>query len=324
MTVTASARLLDLLVLLQVRRDWPGADLAERLGITERTVRRDVDRLRQLGYVVDAAPGVGGGYRLGHGTGVPPLLLTSDEAVALAVALRSLASGGLDGLEEAAVGALLKLEQTLPSALRHRVDVVQRTVLSLTGPGPVTDVAVLLAVAATARESRQLRVGYVSHGGRPSTRLVEPHRVVRAGDRWYLLAWDVDRGDWRTFRLDRLTPHLPPGRRFPPREMADADVVARVGQGITTRPYRYRVRLTAFAPAAVVGEVVSSKRGRIRPLDAGRCEVTGGGDDLDQMAGWIARLGIDVEVHEPPELHGPLTALAARLDRAAAGLRPGG
>ena len=322
MTVGASARLLQLLALLQTRPDWSGTDLAKRLGITERTVRRDVERLRRLGYVVDAVPGVGGGYRLGHGTGVPPLLLDPDEAVALAVALRGSASGGLAGLEEAAIGALVKLEQSLPSPLRHRVEAISRTVLSLTGPGPVTDVAVLLAVASATRGFQQLRIDYVGHGGRASSRWVEPHRLVRAEDRWYLLAWDVGRADWRTFRLDRLTPRLPYGRRFTPRPLPDADVAARVGQGITTRPYRYRVRLTAFAPAAVVGEVVGLRRGQVRPLDAERCEVTGGGDDLGQMAAWVAGLGVDVLVHEPPELHDHLTTLAARLERAAAGLRP--
>lgn len=318
--LSTSTRLLQLLTVLQARRDWPGPELAERLDVTDRTLRRDIDRIRQLGYTIEATPGVGGGYHLGHGTGLPPLLLDGDEAVAVALALRSVAVDGLVGVEQAAVGALVKLEQTLPAALRRRVALLQQTVSDLTGPGPSLDVGVLLAVATAVRDRQQLRAEYADHSGSHSRRLLEPHRVVRSGDRWYLLAWDADRADWRTFRLDRLTPRTPLGRRFDPRPLPPEAAADRVSRGITDSPYRYHLRLTAVGSAATVGERVTPARGRVRAVDEQHCEVTGGGDDLELMALWVARLGLDVVVHEPPELLPHLEDLAIRLQQAASGL----
>lgn len=229
-------RLLRLLSLLQARRDWSGAQLCERLGVTPRTVRRDVDRLRQLGYPVDANPGPGGGYRLGAGAVLPPLLLDDEEAVAVAVGLRSATMSGLAGIEETAVQALAKLEQLLPARLRHRVQSVQSVIVPMPGTGPTVDVDVLLAVASSVRDHQQLRADYRRHDGTQSRRVLEPHRIVHSGRRWYVVAWDAERADWRTFRLDRLSPRIPTGPRFTPREPPEPDLAAYTSRGISTGP----------------------------------------------------------------------------------------
>ena len=199
-----SVRLLRLLTLLQVRRDWSGADLAQRLGVTTRTVRNDVERLRILGYEVRSRTGIAGGYRLAAGSALPPLLLDDDEAVAVALGLRAAAAGSVTGIEETSLRALAKLERTLPARLRHRLDALRQATVSAAGGGPTVDAETLTAVAAACRDHEQLRFDYPGHDGSVSPRRVEPHRLVYTGRRWYLLAWDRDREDWRTFRADRI------------------------------------------------------------------------------------------------------------------------
>ncbi len=306
-----------MLSLLQTHRDWSGLNLAGRLRVTERTVRRDIDRLRQLGYPVDARPGTGGGYRLGTGAVLPPLLLDDDEAVAVAVGLRSATLSGLAGIEETAVRALAKLELMLPPRLRHRVQTLQSTVVAMIGPGPQTDVDVLLAVASAVRDHQQLRADYRRHDGTTSRRVLEPHRIVASGRRWYLVAWDVDRADWRTFRLDRLAPRTPTGPRFAPRDAPDPDIAAYTSRGITTDAYRYRCRVTVQAPAHVVADHIGPTIGVITALDASRCELVAGSNSLDELALYIGLIGEEVTVHEPPELLDHIAALGARLVRAA-------
>lgn len=214
-----SARLLRLLSLLQAHREWSGADLADRLGVTARTVRRDVDRLRELGYPVHASPGTGGGYQLGAGAALPPLLLDDEEAVAVAVVLRTAAGGGLEGIEETSVRALAKLEQVLPDRLRRRVEAFTSFTVPMLGGrgGPTVGADVLTELAFACRDRERVRFDYRDHQGREGRRTVEPHRLVFTERRWYLVAWDVDRRDWRTFRADRLTPRPPHGPRFEPR-----------------------------------------------------------------------------------------------------------
>lgn len=216
--VDTSARLLRLLSLLQAHREWSGSDLADRLGVTARTVRRDVDRLRELGYPVNASPGTGGGYRLGAGAELPPLLLDDDEAVAVAVGLRTAAGNGVEGIGESSVRALAKLEQVLPSRLRRRIGALNAfTVPMLRGAGTSTvEPEVLTELANVCRDTRQLRFDYRAHDGSASRRTVEPHRLVCTEHRWYLVARDIARDDWRTFRADRITPVLPYGPRFTP------------------------------------------------------------------------------------------------------------
>src|SRR5689334_21852396 len=201
-----SGRLLRLLSLLQSRRDWTGTEIADRLGVTTRTVRNDVERLRELGYPVGARPGVAGGYRLGSGGTLPPLLLDDEEAVAVAVGLRTAASGSIAGIEEISVRALAKLQQVLPTRLRHRVSAFQGYALAGTVRGPRVDPDVLTLIAGACRDHERLRFDYRTHAGATGRRLVEPYRLVLERQRWYLVAWDRDREAWRTFRVDRIEP----------------------------------------------------------------------------------------------------------------------
>lgn len=314
-----SARLLRLLSLLQTQRDWSGAELAGRLEVTGRTLRRDVDRLRSLGYPVEARPGTGGGYRLGVGAALPPLLLDDDEAVAVAVGLRAAAMSGLGGMEETAVRALAKLEQVLPSRLRHRVADVHAALVPMRGTGPTADVDVLLAVAAAVRDRTVLRADYSRHDGTHARRVLEPLRVVMSGRRWYLVAWDVDRDGWRTFRLDRLTPRVPTGPRFEPRPPPAEDLAAYVSRGISTHVYRYRCRVTVHAPAAVVADHFGPTIATVTPLESGACELVAGTNDLTELVGWLTLVGADISVHEPDELRHAMSEVAARLTRSAAG-----
>ncbi|GAA2494443.1 WYL domain-containing protein [Streptomyces thermolineatus] len=311
-----SARLLKLLSLLQTRRDWPGPELAGRLKVDVRTVRRDIDKLRSLGYPVHATPGTAGGYRLGAGAALPPLLLDDEEAVAVAIGLRTAAGSAVSGIEETSVRALAKLEQVLPSRLRHRVNALQSVTVPLTGHGPTVDPQTLTAVAGACRAHERLRFDYRSHDGTAGRRTVEPHRLVAAGRRWYLLAWDTDREDWRTFRVDRLTPRLPTGPRFTPRTPPE-DAAAHVARGITTAAYRYRARFTVHAPAEHVSRYVTPNSAVVEPVDEHSCTVHTGADSLDGLALYASLFGADFEVHEPQELRDRLAVLADRLSRAA-------
>ncbi len=312
-----SARLLKLLSLLQARRFWTGEELAEALGVTERSVRRDVDRLRTLGYPVHATAGTGGGYRLGAGKDLPPLPLDDEEAVAVAVGLRAAATGSVTGLEEAAVRALVKLEQVLPKRLRHRVQALQAVSVRLQDAGPTVDAEVLATVANACRDEQSLRFGYEAHKGAPSERLVEPYRLVHTSSRWYLLAFDRNRGGWRTFRVDRIRGAPTPGPRFTPRPLPSDDVAAYVTQSVSTDAYRYQARVTIHAPAEEVSKRLSALGGRIVPLDDGRCEVHAGAHQLEGLAFHFGYLGFEFDVAEPPELVEHLRILAERLARAA-------
>ncbi|MFG2101223.1 helix-turn-helix transcriptional regulator [Micromonospora echinaurantiaca] len=315
-----SGRLLRLLSLLQNRRDWSGAALAERLGVTVRTVRRDMDRLRGLGYPVHATPGVAGGYRLGVGAALPPLLLDDDEAVAVAVGLRTAAGGTVTGIEETSVRALAKLEQMLPPRLRHRVGALDAMTVPLTGAGPTVPSEVLTAVALACRDHQRLRFDYRSRGGEPGVRTVEPHRLVHTGRRWYLVAWDVERADWRTFRVDRMTPRIPTGPRFTPRE-PPADVARYASQGIATDAYRYRGQFLLRVPLAEAAAVITPTSGVLEPVDAHSCRLRTGGNNLRTMIVWVAVLGFEFEVLDPPELVAHAAEVGARLTRAAAARR---
>ncbi|MCY1082160.1 helix-turn-helix transcriptional regulator [Archangium lansingense] len=315
--VQTSARLLKVLSLLQSRRFWAGGDLARELGVTERSVRRDVDRLRTLGYPVHAAAGVGGGYQLGAGKELPPLPLEDDEAVAVAIGLRVAATGPVKGLEEAAVRALGKLEQVLPKRLRRRVNALQAVSVRLGDPVPKVDAEVLAVIASACRDSELLRFDYSSRGGTASARSVEPYRLVHTSYRWYLLAYDLEREGWRTFRVDRIGPGPRTGRSFKARPLPSEDVAAYVSQAVSTDAYRFRARVTVHAPAREVSERLSGVAGRIEELDAERCLVHAGGDSLESLAFYFGWLGFEFEVHEPRELIEHLRRLSERLSRAA-------
>jgi predicted DNA-binding transcriptional regulator YafY len=310
-----SARLLRLLSLLQARVEWTGADLAARLQVTPRTLRRDVQKLRGLGYPVHAAPGVAGGYRLGAGAALPPLLLDDDEAVAVALSLRTAASHAVSGVGEASVRALAKLEQVLPSRLRQRAAAIGQATVPLTGPGPVVDAGVLTTIAAACRGTERLEFGYrPGRDGEQATRRVEPHRLVQAGYRWYLVARDIDRDDWRTFRADRIDAPRLTGVRFVPADPPDA--AAFVARSVTTAPYRYQARVLVHARAAVVAEVVPPTTGVVEPQSDGSCLLTLGSNSLDALAFHLANLGYDLTVLDPPELIAHFRALATRFSRA--------
>ena len=249
-----SARLLRLLSLLQARRDWTGPELAARLGVSPRTLRRDMDKLRSLGYPVDATPGTAGGYRLGAGAMLPPLLLDDEEAVAVAIGLRTAAGGTITGIEEASVRALVKLEQVLPGRLRHRVSALHSVTVPLPGAGPPVDPVVLTVIATAARDRLRIGFRYTSHDGTQGGRAAEPHQLVHTGRRWYLLAWDLARGDWRTFRADRITSPQITGPRFTPRDPPGGDPAAYVSRSVSTTPYRYQARIRLHVPASAVAE----------------------------------------------------------------------
>jgi predicted DNA-binding transcriptional regulator YafY len=315
-----SARLLRLLSLLQARPGWSGPELAERLGVTSRTVRNDVERLRGLGYPVHASPGVGGGYRLGAGAALPPLLLDDDEAVAVAVGLRTAANGGVTGIQETSVRALAKLEQVLPSRLRHRVRAVQAATVEVPAVGPTVDAEVLTAIAGACRDHQRLRFDYRDHDGSTSVRTVEPHRLVHDRGRWYLVAWDVDRGDWRTFRADRITPRIPTGPRFVPRDPPGGDVATYLLRGVGSATWRYRARVTVHAPAALVAARVPPAV-LVAAVDDRTCTADVGSDTPHMLAVYLGMLDADFEVHDPPELVEQLATLADRYRRAIS--RPG-
>ena len=311
-----SARLLSLLSMLQARRDWTGPELAERLEVGVRTVRRDVDRLRRLGYPVQATPGVAGGYRLGAGASLPPLLLDEEEAVAVAVGLRTAVSGGVAGIEETSVRALAKLEQVLPSRLRRRVNAVGSATVPYPRSGPVVDPEALAVIATACRDHERLRFKYRSHEAKLSRRLVEPHRLVHTGRRWYLVAWDADREDWRTFRVDRIEPPVSADRRFAPRHPPAKDIAAYVSRAVSSARDRYQARVILHAPLAEIAERVPHAAGTLEAIDEHTCLLLTGSDWLGGLAVYVADIGVDFEVLEPPELIDQVRQLADRFGRA--------
>jgi predicted DNA-binding transcriptional regulator YafY len=316
MTETSS-RLLTLLSLLQARRDWAGRALADRLEVSARTIRRDVERLRGLGYPVESLTGPAGGYRLRAGTAMPPLLLDDDEAIAIAVGLRSAAGASVTGIEETSVRALVKIEQVLPAHLRRRVSALQAATTTLPTGGPTVDPQSLTVIATACRDSELVRFAYRGRDGAESRREVEPHSLVNLGRRWYLVAWDRGRSDWRTFRVDRLTGPAATGVRFPPRPLPAKDAADYIAKSMSAWKHRYEARVTLHVPAESIRSRVPRHWGSVEAIDDGTCEYRTGDDDLDWLALRIAMLGVDFEVHEPPELREHLRAMARRLDRAA-------
>ena len=315
-----SARLLRLLSLLQTPRDWTGTQLAERLGVSTRTVRNDVDRLRNLGYPVLATKGAAGGYRLGAGASLPPLLLDDEEAVAVTVGLRGAANGSIAGVAESSLRALAKIEQVLPSRLRRRVSALQSFTVTIPPDqaAPTVDAAVLNVITAACRDRERLRFDYLSHDGAPTRREAEPLRLVTWGRRWFLVAWDTAREDWRTYRVDRMTLKTPNGRRFPPRDPPADDLAAYVARGVSTAAWRYRARLLVHAPADVIADLLPPAVGPVESIDEHTCRVTTGADSVETLALWAGMLDADFDVIDSPELVSRLELLAQRYARAAA------
>jgi predicted DNA-binding transcriptional regulator YafY len=315
--LSTSERLLRVLTLLESRRDWSGAELARRLEVTTRTVRNDMVRLRSLGYPVEAAPGVAGGYRLGAGAALPPLLLDDDEAVAVAVALRSSTGGGITGIEETSVRALVKLEQVLPSRLRRRVNALQAYTVPVSFSGPSVEPQLLSVIASACRDYEVLRIEYRKHDGTESTRSVEPYRMVHLGRRWYLVAWDRDRRAWRTFRVDRLQLRSPNGPRFTPREPPAKDIGDYVMRNVRSVPMTHTARVLVKASAAeITGRV---PRGIVvEPVDDSTCVVHVSANSMEMLSLYLGMLDADFTVTEPPELVARLTKLSERFSSAVA------
>ena len=311
-----TGRVLQLLGLLQSRRVWSGEELAERLGVTGRSVRRDVDRLRELGYPVHASKGHGGGYQLGAGAALPPLLLDPEEAVAMAVCLRVAAGGSVAGVGESALRALSKLDQVMPARLRSQVSAVHNATVTLTS-GQQTELVepdVLMTLARACRDHEHVGLGYTDIRGTSTQRRLEPYQLVTTGRRWYLLGFDRDRADWRSLRLDRMTDVRAVGSTFRPREAPDA--AAYVRRAISSSPYPIVARVRYFASADVVGRTFSAASADIVADGPDACIVTAGADDAERMVPWLAMPGVDFEVLEPAEVVEAVRAVADRLARA--------
>jgi predicted DNA-binding transcriptional regulator YafY len=329
--IDTSTRLLRLLTVLQARRFWAGADLAERLEVTSRTLRRDIERLRSLGYVIEATSGPGGGYQLGKGSQLPPLMLDDDEAVAVTVALRS-AADGFAGLEETALGVLTKLDQLLPARLRQRVGALQAMTVSVGGGGaPAVDPERLTTIAAACRDRERIELTYRGrgaetsgaegdrYGGPPkkaSTRQVEPLRLAHTGSRrWYLLAWDLGREDWRTFRVDRIERIEALGVRFAQRE-PPGDVASYVADSISHAPYRHRAVVKLQGSVSALAERVPPWCGVLEPLDGESCLLRTGAESVEGLVCQLILAGVDFELVEPRSLRPKIRRIVERLERA--------
>jgi predicted DNA-binding transcriptional regulator YafY len=341
-----SSRTLRLLSLLQTRRYWPGGELAGRLGVSARTLRRDIDRLRELGYPVEAQRGTDGGYQLAAGAALPPLMVDDDEAVALAVGLQTAAQGAAEGIAEASVRALAKVVQVMPGRLRRRVEALTAMTVPASwdraswdrasserasserasserassdmGTRPSLDPGALTTIALACRDAERLRFTYVAAGGTRSARHVEPHRLVSLGRRWYLVGYDLGRQDWRSFRLDRLTEPRGTGARFRPRELPAEDAAAFVRAGIGTLWSVYDVEVVAQAPA----EQVRTRIGRWASVEAegpDRCRIRMSADGLEWPLMGLGITGAEFTVVSPPELVEQLRDWGGRFTRAAAG-----
>lgn len=308
-------RVLRLLGLLQQRPAWTGSELAERLGVTPRSVRRDVERLRALGYPVNSTQGVGGGYQLGAGLALPPLLLDDEEAIATAVSLRLAAGGTVAGASEAAVRTLAKLDQVLPARLRAEVRAVHDAITTLEGSRVEVDADGLLVLARAARDRNRVELTYTPAAGEPSVRRAEPYQLVATGHRWYLLAFDLDRDDWRTFRLDRVSDLRATTFRFRPRQAPDP--ASYVQRSVTVSPYRYEARVLVHATADAVREQVPPTVGSVEPVDAHTCRVVAGANSLESLAWHFGILGHAFVVESPTPLRAMVAELGARLVAAA-------
>lgn len=317
--LSTSARLLRLAALLQARRHWPGPALAERLEVDARTLRRDVDRLRTLGYPVQASSGRGGGYSLGSGANLPPLMLDDSEAVTLAVALRA-ATAAVAGIEDAAQELLAKLDQWLPTRLRRRATALHNVTLSLGSPEALADAGILASIATACRDTCRLRFGYRKHDGEHSDRHVEPARLINYGRRWYLVGWDTDRSDWRTYRADRIQSPVHSGNQFAPRDPG-FDFLEHVRKAISWSPFEHRVTVRLQGPADQLVETVPAWCGVLIPETDESALLQVGADSPDALLATLLMLGHPFEMVEgDPAGLASLQAAHARVGEALGGL----
>lgn len=314
--IQTSARLLELLALLQQRREWTGPDLAEKLGVGTRTIRRDIEKLRGLGYPIDAAPGVAGGYRLGAGTKLPPLLLDDAEAVAVAVGLRSAATGSIAGIEETSIRALTKLEQILPDRLRDRVRDLSSATSTFGSDGSQIDADLLASIAAACRDSSRLRFTYESRAGEVSEREVEPSAMVHSGRNWYVVAYDLGRDGWRTFRIDRIGGRIEVGAASVRREVPGGDPAAFVEAGIHGReggPEAVRGSVRLSAPAATMRKRIPERYATVVPDGPDSCVVETAAGWSSEFLVWMALVDVEMTVIGPPEMAAKAEVIRLRL-----------
>jgi predicted DNA-binding transcriptional regulator YafY len=313
-----SGRLLRLLDLLQARPDWTGSELAEELEVSTRTVRKDVTRLRDLGYPVDANPGVAGGYRLGAGAHLPPLLLDDDEAVAVAIGLRTAAHAGIVGIEETSMRAVAKLEQMLPNRLRRRINALGSSVESLRwrSPDAQVETETLAVFAQACRDGEQARFDYADKEGVESRRLVEPHKLVTVGHRWYLVAWDVRREDWRTFRVDRTSKPRLAGVRFKERDLPAADAATYVAESLSASEKRVDTSVLLHIPIDDARRVVPEHVGTFEVVDERHCRLLIAADNLDWLAVRYALMDVDFTIEYPADLREIVHRFGRRMTRA--------
>ncbi|BEK94183.1 YafY family protein [Nocardia seriolae] len=309
-----TVRLLRLLSLLQSRRRWTGDELAERLGVSARTIRADINRLRALDYGVDASPGVAGGYRLRAGVIIPPLHLDDDEAVATAVGLHTAATVGMDGIAEHAARAAAKLERLLPSRLRNRLQTISAAIETVPCTRELVAPEVFQATAAAIDRREQLRFDYTDRHRSLSRRHTEPHRMVHVSGRWYLIGYDLDRRDWRTYRVDRITPKTPTGPRFTPRPLPGADLADFVTRGRMAAMWAYVAQIFVNAPVETVAARIPTGIWSVRPLDRHTSIIEAGAQTPQLLAAYLAAMDLDfhIDTHASPELATEITKLAAR------------
>jgi predicted DNA-binding transcriptional regulator YafY len=313
-----STRTLRLLSLFQNRRFWPVEELARRLEVSERTLRRDIDRLRELGYPVEAQRGPDGGYQLAAGAVLPPLVLDDEEAVALGVGMQAaLQGGGVAGIEESSVRALAKIVQVMPSRLRRRVDALAAMTVAAPWSDPPASIEPdhLTSIAQACRDTERLEFAYTARDGTQSDRRVEPHRLVLLGRRWYLVAWDMKRSDWRSFRLDRMSEPRPTGAQFLPRELPADDAAEFVRGGIDNLPTRHVVEALIHAEASVVRTRIGSWA-TVEEIDDDRCRLRMTSDSLEWVLVTLGRTGADFEVVSPPDVIDYARQWTERISRA--------
>ncbi len=315
----SAGRLLQLLGLLQRRPSWPGPELAERLGVAPRTVRRDAERLRQIGYAVDTTPGPHGGYRLGVGADMPPLLLDDDEAMAIAVILGISAGRAIPGIERAALATLARVDRLMPPRLRTQMAALRAKTVSAMSPRDAVPTEQLVILARACENNERVVFGYRSRQGEESERRAEPHWLVATDRRWYLVAHDLDRDDWRTFRVDRIADPRSTGHTFVARPLTDPAQF--VTQSISVAPWLHQATARVHAPADQVARLVPAGTGLVRSCGPSECTLEIGAESYEWIVGFLIELGIDFEVERPAELRDYAARLGERL--AAAHRDPG-
>lgn len=316
--LSSSSRLLRVLSLLQTRSHWAGPELAVRLEVHPRTLRRDIDRLRQLGYPIHASSGVAGGYAFRAGQSLPPLLLDDEEALAVAIALQIAAAGTVSGVEESSLRALVKLEQVMPTRLRRRTHALRSAIVPVQRIGPTIDAGVLASLATACRDQLQVGFSYRDLRGQASVRQVQPHGLVHTGNHWYLVAWDPARDDWRTFRIDRVQGTPRTGEHFAPRPAPAGDLRAYVTGAMAGVHQSEQARVVLHQSREVMLRTIPPSAATLEAIDDAHCLMLCGAGQLDSLVYWLMALDVEFDVLEPPVLKERLRRASERVGRSLA------